>query len=203
MKVFHNLFCNCSLGAFSWNINYSTWTSLPVSPSSFPLNISPLNKEPPAAVLQANMSWWWVSSKPSPRSQSSVRWRWQTSLRSPRSTGGCGSWRWRICSRCWPECRANGGRKPSSCHGCPDGCAAFKSFLTVGTKYIIGLNSRLYSVRLLIEVWCQSDKDRRKQTPTNAYCGYAVKWDQKWSLMFNLPLKHYPDLDASCIVNLF
>lgn len=58
---------------------------------------------------QANMSWWWVSSRPSLRSQSSVQWRWQTSPSVLRFTGRCGSWRWRTCSRRWPECRAVDG----------------------------------------------------------------------------------------------
>lgn len=50
---------------------------------------------------QENMSWWWVSSRPSLQSRWCVQWRWQTSPSSPLCTGGCGSWRWRSCSRCW------------------------------------------------------------------------------------------------------
>lgn len=87
--------------------------------------------------LQAHMSWWWVSSRPSPRSQSSVPWRWQTSPSSPRFTDGCGSWRWRSCSGCWPECRElpvetlhpPGSRTTRSCHACPAGFALFQLIL--------------------------------------------------------------------------
>lgn len=52
---------------------------------------------------QGNTSWWWVSSRPSPQSRSSVQWRWPTFLSWPSFTDGCGSWRWKTCSRCWPE----------------------------------------------------------------------------------------------------
>lgn len=81
----------------------------PASPSLFPWIYCHWTIDHLLLFLQANMSWWWVSSRPSPRSQSSVQWRWQTSPSAAHFTDWCGRWRWRTCSRCWPECRAVGG----------------------------------------------------------------------------------------------
>ena len=126
------------------------------------------------------MSWWWVSSRPSPRSQSSVPWRWQTSPSSPRSTDGCGSWRWRSCSGCWPECRElpvetlhpPGSRTTCSCHACPAGFALINWFLTNGKKLCRRTEQQQQQQHNLRgcqacdrEAWCKSDKDSdtRKQ----------------------------------------
>lgn len=158
---------------------YVPLTNSHISPSLFPWMCCHWTIDHLLLFLQAHMSWWWVSSRPSPRSQSSVPWRWQTSPSSPRFTDGCGSWRWRSCSGCWPECRELpvetlhplGSRTTCSCHACPAGLALFSWFLTNGRNSVAGLSSSSSStisegVRACDqEAWCKSDKDSdtRKQ----------------------------------------
>jgi len=102
--------CHIKAGCLSFG-RHGTWTSLtenkPHPPGSSLVSLSFIWSH--LFFLQANTSWWWASSWPSPRSRWSAPWRWRTSRSSPGSTEGCGSWRWRTCSWCWPESRTRSG----------------------------------------------------------------------------------------------